>query len=54
MKNEARSRRKLAQLVKEFEKQKLDWHSIAHLARDLSAAAISESCKASEKRCAGM
>ena len=38
-KAELRARAKLAALVREFEKQKLDWHSIAHLSRDLSAVA---------------
>jgi len=46
MKNsEARCRRKLAQLVAEMAKSKLDWHSIAHLARDLAAVAQDQDSK---------
>ena len=37
---EERARRKLTQLLKEFEGVKLDWHSIAHLALDLSTVSV--------------
>lgn len=36
---EKRAHEKIRQLKAEFEKSRLCWHSIAHLARDLSAAA---------------
>ena len=45
MNPETRPRKKYEQLKKEFEKPKLDLHSIAHLARDLAAAAISLASK---------
>ena len=45
MTNKERAVKKLEQLKKEFAKAALDWHSIAHLARDLSAVAQAENSK---------
>ena len=41
-KNLDRARKKLKQLTEELSRDKIDWHSVAHLSRDLCAVATSE------------
>jgi hypothetical protein len=47
-----RAIKKINQLVEEFSKETIDWHSVAHLSRDLNAAAtaINSNAKLNERK----